>query len=108
MVHNENEFISLLISLKTPDNEVDLVAARDASGLSNIDFMDYLKYALNNGYILQTDLNTAHIYQKAINLVSSNRFSNNTPKFAVKSIIKIVVEILVGLIVAYLAFRFGF
>ena len=108
MVQNENEFIRLLVSQKTTDNDVDLVSARSASGLSSIDFMDYLKSASNNGYILQTDLNTAHIYPKAINLVSSKRFSDNTPKLAIKSIVKIVVEILVGLVVTYLAFRFGF
>lgn len=112
MINTENKFLGVLMKCKDDQNNCNLRKVFETAKMSDIDCLPYIKSLVEKDIIMEVDLNTVHvnpiaksIYQspikKAIRLLSKFFLS------IVKYIITYILGIVSGLIIAYVAHKFG-
>lgn len=113
MITNDNEFLGYLISKSNENNECDPTECQNDCELDLETFLYYMRRMNASGYIFQpnneviiiTDLGKSHYVSQKDEIILNVKKS---AKLSLKRIISIIVEIGIGIAIAYIIFKLGF
>mgnify|MGYP007084811597 CR=1 FL=1 len=112
MIDNENDFLGFLISKCDDNNKCDPSECERSCDLDTESFLIYMRKLNSLGYISQPNLETIIItdYGKSHYVSSKDKMKstiNNSSKRFLKIIVRIIIDIIVGVAIAYISFRLG-